>query len=216
MKTKRFATYLFVAILALTVITTTAMAKGPPVVEETGNNLSFPVIAVDGFIITPLLESSFTVPYAGDYFGLTDEEIAALNTAGPWYPQKTVGNEWQAEFARQGTEDVTYIDWGDNIESVNPKIRRPFRLEVTLYKPLETPMDAYTMAVLEYPSSANELQGTNTITYQSSYATVVSTRPRLVIQYLGNSVPTDLTWVGDKWVNADTSVPPGNSCELCP
>ena len=60
---------------------------------------------------------------------------------------------------------------------------------MTLYKALETPMTAYTMAVLEYPSSSSELQGTNTTTYDGYYATVVSASLKLVVQYLGSSVP---------------------------
>lgn len=177
-----------------------------PIVTETTNNLSFPAIAVDGFAITPLTSSSFLVPYAGTYPGLTAEEIAALGS-GPWYAQKTTGNVWQAEFANRGTEDVTYIDWGDNIESVYPKIRLPFRLEVTLYKDLgEETMTAYNMAVLEYPSSSTELQGTNTITAENNFATVISSRPKLVIQYLKSSVPA-LTWIPliSQWVNIDDS-----------
>ena len=34
--------------------------------------------------------------------------------------------------------DVTSIDWGDNIESVDAFVRRPFRLEVVLF---ETTLD---------------------------------------------------------------------------
>ena len=174
--------------------------------ETAVNNLSFPAIAVDGFAITPLTEPSFTVPYAGDYPGLTAEEIAALAASGPWYAQKTTGNVWQAGYANKGSENVTYIDWGDNIESVNPKIRTPFRLEVTLYKTLESAMTGYKMAVLEYPSSSTELQGTNTTTYDGTEATVVSAKPKLIIQYLGSSVPT-LTWDGSQWIQEDETVP---------
>ena len=29
---------------------------------------------------------------------------------------------------------MTYVDWGDNIESNNPKVGAPTRLEVALYK----------------------------------------------------------------------------------
>ena len=163
------------------------------------NNLSYPAIAVDGFAIAPLAAPSFTVPYGGLYPGLTTEQIAALEASGPWYAQKTVGNTWQADFALQAGEAVTYIDWGDNIESVNPKVRTPFRLEVTLYKLLASPMTGYTMAVLEYPSSLDELQGTNTVTYEGNYATVVSASPKLVIQYLGASVPEGMTWLGTAW-----------------
>ncbi len=57
-----------------------------------------------------------------------------IEIAGSWYAQKVDGNVWQADFESTGAIDVTFIDWGDNIESVNPKTLRPFRLEVTLYK----------------------------------------------------------------------------------
>lgn len=174
--------------------------------ETAGNNLSFPVIAVDGFGISPVT-NSFTVPYTGAYTGLTDEEIAELESSGPWYPQKTEGNVWQAGYINNGSEDVTYIDWGDNIESVYPKIRTPFRLEVTLYKTLVTPMSVYTMAVLEYPSSSSELQGTNTNTDDSYFATIISTKPKLVIQYLGTSKPTDLTWSVYQWTSSSPLFP---------
>lgn len=191
-----------------------AMAKGRPPVTETTNNLSFPAIAVDGFGIAPLATPSFSVPYAGDYPGLTVDEIAALQTAGPWYPQKTDGNAWQADFAAQTAEAVTYVDWGDNIESVSPVVRRPFRLEVVLFKDLlEATMTGYTMAVLEYPSSATELQGANTTQYESRYATVISSRPTLVIQFYGEAVPAGLTWTGTAW-SAGTAVPVSFAPEL--
>lgn len=142
-----------VGLIVLMLLPAQAFSKGKPVVETT-NNLSFPAIAVDGFSISPVL-SSFNVPYVGTYPELTTEEIDALIAVGPWYAQQTAGNVWQAEF-KNGVdlEDraVTYVDWGDNIESINPKVRRPFRLEVTLYKELTEPMTAYKMAVLEYPS----------------------------------------------------------------
>lgn len=186
-------------------IITAVDVKGKPAVELT-NNLSFPAIALDGFSITPLLTQGFAVPYLGNYPGLTTEEITYLQANGPWYPQKKTGNFWQAEYSNKGNEDITYIDWGDNIESVYPKIRSPFRLEVTLYKALLSPMIAYTMAVLEYPSSANELQGTNTTTYQSNYASVVSAKPKLVIQYLGQTRPTDLVWSVNQWTSSSSTL----------
>lgn len=181
---------------------------GHPGEESAGNNLSFPVIAVDGFGITTLSETTFLVPYTGEYPGLTDEQKAYVAANGPWYPQKTEGNVWQADFVSKTSESVTFINWGDNIESVNPKLRRPFRLEVTLFKTLDSPMTAYTMAELEYPSSSNELQGTNTNTYESNYATVVSNKPEFVVQYLGNEIPTDLTWDVSRWVTGDGTYPP--------
>ncbi|MCL4560126.1 MAG: hypothetical protein M1281_05885 [Chloroflexi bacterium] len=210
MNTRRFLTVLIVATLTLALVPAAVFAKGGPPGggEPTAvNNLSFPAIAVDGFVITPLPAPSFTVPYAGDYPGLTAEEIALLVTNGPWYAQKTTGNTWQAQFTTMVGEDVTYIDWGDNIESVYPKIRAPFRLEVTLYKQLATPMTSYTMAVLEYPSSSTELQGTNTTTYNNPYATVISAKPKLVIQFLGSSIPT-LTWDSSAYLWKTETVTP--------
>lgn len=205
MSRKSVRAALLIAVILSLALAGASVAKGPPPDKPPGgettatNNLSYPAIAVDGFSITPIPETTFTVPYAGTYPGLTAEEIAYLEANGPWYAQKVTENKWQAESQNAGTADVTYIDWSDNIESVNPKMNTPFRLEMVLFKALETPMTAYTMAVLEYPSSSNELQGTNTSTYGSYYATVISSKPQLVVQYLGATVPTDLTWLGTQW-----------------
>ncbi len=188
---------------------------GRPGGETTAtNNLSFPAIAVDGFAITALTTTALTVPYTGTYPGLTADAIATLQATGPWYAQKTTGNTWQAEFQNAGQVDVTYIDWSDNMESVSPKLRSPFRIEMVLFKALDTPMTAYTMGVLEYPSSANELQGTNGTTGASSYATVISAKPGLVVQYLGASVPAALTWDGSKWAEAAAPEPVAFAPEL--
>ena len=209
MDRRRFAV-IPVLILFITLIAPAgAIAKGPPKPVETAvNNLSYPALAVDSFTIAPLSTTSFTVPYAGDYPGLTAEEIAALTASGPWYAQKTTGNAWQADFSSETSVDVTYIDWSDNMETVSPKVRTPFRLEMVLFKALSVPMTGYTMSVLEYPSSSNELQGTNTSTYEGTLATVISATPKLIIQYLGSSVPT-LTWDATKslWTLADTTAP---------
>lgn len=175
------------------------------------NNLSWPVIAVDGFGITALTgDPTFTVPYAGEYDGLTAEEIAYLQANGPWYPQQTEGNEWQADFtSAEGTVDVTYIDWSDNMEAVSPKVRTPFRLELVLFKSVETAMSAYTMKLLENPSSKDELQGTNNTRYDQYYPTVISGQPQLIVQYLGVSVPETLTWGGTQWTEAGAPVDAG-------
>lgn len=199
---KRLAAVCMLALMILLLVPFSAHAKGPGGGGEESaiNNLSFPVIAVDGFVIPLISQTLFTVPYSGLYPGLTEEQIAYLEANGPWYAQKTVGNTWQAQFVNQETESVTFINWGDNIESVNPKLRRPFRLEISLFKVLDTPMQGYTMAELEYPSSNNELQGTNTTLYDSPYATVISQQPKLVVQYLGSSLPVDSpVWDGTKW-----------------
>jgi len=201
--------------------------KGPPDNGEDtqGNNLSFPAILADGYSVTAVAES-FTVVYDGDYPGLTAEEIAALGD-DDWYPQKTDGNTWQAANEAWTKVDVSYIDWGDNVESNKPKVRRPFRLEVVLFKQLNdwtawnalnptNGMTAYRMAVLEYPSSADELQGTNTDTYESNFATVVSGDWGLKIQYCGTEIPEEMSWNGSSWQSNPTctNVPISFATEL--
>ena len=182
----------------------------PPSGEDAqGNNLSFPALATDGYTIGAIASEQFTVPYTGTYPGLTAEEIAAL-AGHDWYPQKTEGNSWQADYLTDQEVDVSYVDWGDNIESINPKIGRPFRLEIQLYKRLaeieeSMTMRGFVMAVLEYPSSSNELQGTNNVTYEGNFATVVSSLWKLRIQYCGNEIPVDLYWDGSAWVSASTT-----------
>lgn len=200
---------LFFTIVAIILILTLLPAAKKPA-EETANNLSFPVIALDGFSITKQPAPSFTVPYAGDYPGLSTEAIAWLEANGDplnnaWYAQKTIGNLWQADFDNSGAISgaVNYIDWSDNIESQNPKVRSSFRLEITLYKNLDTPMKAYLMMPLEYPNSSSELQGANTTTHDSYKATVISGKPRLIIQQLGTIDPASLTWDGTRWISGD-------------
>ena len=100
--------------------------------ETVTNNLSFPALLADGVSLTPITES-VTVPYAGDYEGLTAEEIAALVATGPWYAQKVEGNVWQGPYATYDGTPVTFIDWGDAMESVDPKVRRPYRVEFGVY-----------------------------------------------------------------------------------
>jgi hypothetical protein len=217
MKTRKLITALSAALVSTAILSASAFAARPPdrppgggggggEPEPTqGNNLSFPAISVDGYPITEIDGTRFTVIYTGDYPGLTENEIALLEQTAPWYPQKTEGNTWQADYQMAaGSVDVSYVDWGDNVESQNPKVGRPFRLEVQLYKQLDAPMSAYTMAVLEYPSSSNELQGANTTTYDSNFATVVSPHWKLGIQYCGSAIPAEMTWTGAMWQSIPT------------
>lgn len=174
-----------------------------------GNNLSFPVITADGFALAAISSSTFSEIYDGPYTNLSDEEKALL-VGQDWYAQKTEGNLWQAEFVQNpiGSDVAVYgVDWGDNIEAVNPVIGRPFRVEITLYHhPVET-MNGYTMQLLAFPSSPNEVQGTNGDTYESAFATIVSPKPLMNIQYLGTVATTSLSWSDGKWVSGDVALP---------
>lgn len=155
------------------------------------NNLSFPALLADGVSLT-LITESLTVAYTGDYEGLTAEEIAALVATGPWYAQKVEGNVWQGPFETYTGTPVTFIDWGDAMESVDPKLRRPYRVEFGVYVQLPAPMSAYTMALLAFPSSKDETQGTNGTRYDCNYATIASPLGKCVIQRYDENAT--LTW----------------------
>ncbi len=211
MKARRLVTVLMLVSLLLALNFEMTAAKGGPGgggggggggETAVGNNLSFPVIYADGFTISAVTQS-LTVPYVGPYADLSEEQMAALE-GSTWYAQKVEGNTWQAgTLPPGGTVPIYGIDWGDNIEAVNPTVGRPFRLEVVLYKKLDAPATAYTMAVLAFPSSPKEVQGTNGVTFTSDYATVVSRQPALTIQYIQGLDPAALTWSVDRWVTPD-------------
>lgn len=211
---KRFVKISAALSMLFTLLTTTIAFPAEDTINK--NNLSFPAIAVDGFGITKIASPSFTTEYTGPYNKLTPAEIAVLVASGPWYAQQQqeLGNEWQAEFENRGSEAVTIVDWGDNIESFDPAVNKPFRLEVTLYKDLgkdalggDITMEAYNMAVLSDPSSPDELQGTNKVTYDSKVATVVSGKPKLVVQYLTENIPEGLNWdsTNNVWTYTDSA-----------
>lgn len=164
------------------------LSKGPKGggghTETAANNLSFPALLADGFTLAPITES-LTVPFtidADNCVGLTADEISALQATAPWYAQKVEGNVWQGPYTDYDGTAVTFIDWGDMMESVDPKIRRPYRVEFGVYVELAAPMSAYTMALLAYPSSPDETQGTDGTTYDCYYATIASPLGKCVIQ----------------------------------
>lgn len=153
-----------------------------------GNNLSFPVFAKDGMTISPIVETLFTTVYA------TIDDV-------DWYAQKVEGNVWQADYnTEEASIFVDEIDWGDSLETVLHKKGSSVRLELTLYEDLkddvtDVPMTAYTMAVLANPSSPDEIQGTDTTTYDAIEATIVTDQGHMIVQYLGRKLPTEgITW----------------------
>ena len=213
MSSKYVKVAIIFAIIAVLAVAGPALGKGKPAAETT-NNLSFPAIAVDGFSIAPLAGPSFVDVYDGPYTGLSDAQLA-LVVGKDIYAQKdpdgdNVLNKWQADYVSEPAVDVDVIDWGDNIESVDAFVRRPFRLEVVLFdNTLPEPMTGYTMFMLANPSSPDEVQGTDTSTYEGASATVISLKPKLVIQALGTTDPAALTWdvTKSRWVSGTAALP---------
>jgi len=154
------------------------------------------------------LTASLTVPYSDP------NQIELCPDGALAYAQKVQGNIWQAENkAAVAPVYVDEIDWGDSLESVDMKVGRPVRVELSLYESLPNPMTGYLMVMLANPSSPDEIQGVcatddplteldngaNVFTYQSNEATVYTPSAGLVIQKLSG---TDLTWDGTllRWI----------------
>lgn len=219
---KLVAMMIVLALLLSAIPAGIVLSKGKPPVEST-NNLSFPVIWSEGVKMTlagSMLNASLTAPYDYNKDGIITEadKLDCSGTLAYAYAQKTVGNVWQAENAdATSVVSVTQIDWGDSLESVDFRVGRPIRVELTLYKLLETPMTGYSMVMLANPSSPDEIQGacatavpgdnTSAMTYQSTESTVYSPDGKLVIQLLGglreDVLEGDLVWDGTKWVDGD-------------
>lgn len=186
--------------------------NGPPEgrgnhTETLGNNLSYPVIWAD---------TALEVPGTMGEASLNTEWPEEVYVDGTWYhayPQKTEGNVWQAQnepWPSGASVDVDWIDWGDSLESIDMKVGRPVRIELTLYKDLPPPvtMTGFEMVMLANPSSPDEVQGaislyppptSEAITYESTNATVYSEYGRLVVQQLLAEDLGDLRWDGAEW-----------------
>lgn len=188
--------------------------------ETAGNNLSFPVIWGDlggpGLTLPGTeLQASLTVPWIG--VPIEGECPSAMVP----YAQKTLGNVWQAEnqtagdLLVEGKLFVDEVDWGDSLESVDMKVGRPVRVELSLYKTeLLDAMTGYSMVMLANPSSPDEVQGvcapnpdtkpSSINSYESTEATVYSPTAGLVIQKIDPTAT--LTWTGASWEGGGTPV----------
>ena len=187
--------------------------------ETAGNNLSFPVIWGDGAGMTlpgTPLEASLTVPSA-----LAPIEGTSCPEGMVAYAQKTLGNVWQAGSSQAGpyleTNNliVDEVDWGDSLESVDMKVGRPVRGELSLYKTSLVPtLTRFPMVMLANPSSPDEVQGvcapnpdstpSGINAVESPEATVYSPTAKLVIQKVEPA--TTYTWTGSSWEGAGTPV----------
>lgn len=156
--------------------------------ELAGNNLSYPVIWSDG-VTKPVRGAFGSSMFEGEY---------ALVGDVPAYLQQDALNEWQAEsrMTPQGGVDVSWIDWGDNLEARPWSETSVVRVEIVLIQDLLAPMLAYEMLYVS-GQGPDEMWGASTATYDSPQATVYSGCARLTIQKLATVVPPAepvLTW----------------------
>lgn len=143
--------------------------------ETAANHLSLPVIWSDAY--------SFALPgtHGVERFEGRFTEIDGV----AWYHQKDEDNEWQAESVDWSGSpvDVTYIDWGDNLEARDWTTKSKVRVEAVLYQELPTTLTAYEMSYIS-GEGTSEVWGTNGVQYETYDATVYSHNARLVIQKL--------------------------------
>jgi hypothetical protein len=101
------------------------------------------------------------------------------------YLQQDPDNEWQAQSADASLAPVTvdWIDWGDNLESVDWYTRSQVRTEVVLIKDLLAPLLGYDMRHL-FGWGIDEMHGTTGVVYPGTEATIYSHCARLTIQKL--------------------------------
>jgi len=152
------------------------LAKGGGHVETAGNNLSLPVIWAEGKSLDMrgvMLEATLDGPYWSDEFGVK------------WYFQQEDLNYWQAQNmdGSSAPVNVSWIDWGDNMEAQIWTTRSIVRTEVVLYNDLPTPMTGYEMAYL-WGDGIEEVWATNGVQYDSTQATVFSWLARYTVQKL--------------------------------
>ncbi len=155
-------------------------------------NLSFPVIWAyppsDSLLNPYILKTeSITKVYADTDYPYAEETlIAYLQENDPWYPQPPYANEntWVADYlVSDAMHTIAFVDWGNPMENINPRVGQRFPVEVALYEKLGevtelglvgTTMEAFTMACLEYSATRDELFGTNNARYASCFATVLT------------------------------------------
>jgi len=167
--------------------------------ETLGNNLSFPVIFSDG--VTKTLRGEFGVMNfpPEDAWYVYGEGETCDSSADPGselscpvplpedavavFPQQSV-SEWQAESV-VNTEPMAihWIDWGDNLESVDWYTRSQVRIEHVLIQDLAEPMDEFEMVHL-FGWGIDELWGTTGNVLEGMQATIYSDFARLTIQQL--------------------------------
>lgn len=207
---KRFLWVLVVPAVALTAVLLAAggAVSGGQEEEVAGNNLSVPVIWGEGSLT---LRGSFGVVATGGAFTTVDD----VN----WYHQRDLYNSWQAEskswLEGAGALPVTYIDWGDNLESQDWKATSKVRVETVLYKALDgvshPTMKGYEMLYL-YGSGQTEMWGSSTVQIDCTEATIYSDHARLTIQRIDPLTASSLTWdpVNGEWFGPGAVVPDFN------
>jgi len=152
--------------------------------EEAGNNLSVPLLwseaAYPPPITTPVTEK-FEGEVKPGYVVARDTTSAECDGA----LQKDAGNVWQGDVALAEGGAITTVDWGDNIEAMDPNLRRAYtRVEMGLYSTLAEPATGYDMCWIE-GRGQNEVWGAQVTGGSGNWSAVTSERSEAMVYTAG-------------------------------
>jgi hypothetical protein len=130
--TRRMAfTAIVGALLCAALVTTSAVAKGPPTKETASNNLSVPTIMIGN--LNAAGETGETGPSCTDDDDLvlpSGDPLSGFEVAGDYYVQGV--HTWQADCVA-ATAAEAEADWGDNMAGdAKLKVGQPIRVELGL------------------------------------------------------------------------------------
>lgn len=113
--------------------------------ETAGNNLSVPLLWSEVDYPPPL-----TIPVTEQFTGevLSGHVVARDETSAECMGalQKDFDNVWQGDAVLASGGGVTTVDWGDNLEAMDPNLSRAYtRVEMGLYSALDTAATGYDM-----------------------------------------------------------------------
>lgn len=152
--------------------------------ETAGNNLSAPLIWAESDHLPPLLNPP-EPRFEGDV--LPGHVVALDSTSAECMGavQQDFDNVWQAPAAYQDDAAITTLDWGDNLESMDPNLSKAYtRVEVGLIKALDTPQIGYDMCWIS-GRGQSELWGAQVTGGSGNYSAVTSDRTEAIVYTAG-------------------------------
>ena len=187
--------------------------------EGVGNKLSYPVIWADDTLALPGVMGDVAINPAtvtSGYLSPDDTTTACLAA-----PQNDATNLWQAENLAEPGNQVTQVDWGDNLEAKDWTAGPMVRVETALFDDsLAAPMNKYEMCWIS-GSGTTELWGMQVtenespgpddtytpVTASSTTAMVYTSGARMTIQRIAPG--SSLTWNREqhRWVGDGASDP---------
>ena len=185
--------------------------------EGVGNKLSYPVIWADETLALPGAMGSFTInpTTVASGYPSPDDTTTTCQAA----PQTDPANLWQADNIAEGGNQVTQLDWGDNIEAKDWTVGPMVRVETALFDDsLAAPMTQYEMCWIS-GSGTTELWGAKVtqddsqgsdyvpVTAQGTTAMVYTNGARMTIQRIAPGA--QLQWDRDQhqWIGDGASDP---------